>query len=635
MLGRRQTKGKTNKSKHGVVLVTILFILAIALIFIMSALMLTTATRTRLYTRAEDNQARLTVTAAAESFYQALYMQEITDDQFMKMGGTSVRLVNPEMPGMSADNPNNMTWAYFTKKSDNTMVIDFKTTIGDQTECINMVLDYTQPVAPANSFAHMLNVSKGGNVNHAAVGMDVNSCGDGAGGWSGSSGWKKATADNNTLVFRGKFDNANSDTGNNYYYSDVISVGTFSPVDSFVYGDLVFWGKDAGYELSKVSGTPLSLNGGSIYFVGNKQSLQNNYSATKTDNWPGCGEWFGGNGTVVFYDEAEQTINFEKGQNFGSSLTFMQSDNTKFNAVTPSNGSTVTTLDSAHKTQAQKYLGFDYSATIYSPVKKNDLLTWTGAAAENGWYKNEAAIPGDTKSVDSDMLTDGGALGSGTYKLNGTMGSLDSMPIITCDLSSGNYFFYITEGFTMNSGYFKITNGGGSPNNVFFIICSGATFRICHTGTGSQAPNGNGIAGIICDNCFTTLPTNDGESKSCYRDYDNVVNGSVPHAFIYSMGTGGDAMAQLQIGSNNSVVCTAFIGLYPYDDETEDDGILEVYQAESCLFYGRITCRNVKFNNSNQVRIPYCPEPGSDTKSDKPVEKYSDYSIYDFQYYTE
>lgn len=57
-----------NKNKKGVILVTVLFILALSMILISCALLLTSATRSRIYDKAEKTQARLTVTSIAETF---------------------------------------------------------------------------------------------------------------------------------------------------------------------------------------------------------------------------------------------------------------------------------------------------------------------------------------------------------------------------------------------------------------------------------------------------------------------------------------------------------------------------------------------------------------------------------------
>ncbi|MCQ2527819.1 MAG: hypothetical protein MJ108_01725 [Saccharofermentans sp.] len=627
----KEINGKTKKSKQGVVLVTILFILAIALIFIASALMLTTATRTRLYTRAEDNQARLTVTSAAESFYQALYMQEITDAQLLGLGGSSIRLVNEAVPGMSASDDTNCTFAYFTKNADKTMVIDFKTRIGDQVECIKMVLDYNEPTEPAHNFAHMLNVSKGGSINHVAIGMATGTMGSGTSGWGDMGTWGKPSANDNTLVFRGFRENAYSDTGNNYYYSDVISTGTYTPIDSFFFGDLVFWGKDSSYELNKVSGSPVTLSNGNVYFVGNTKSITNAGNAVGAGNYPNCGEWFKGKGNVVFYDESAQTITFEKDQNHANNsadLKFYKTSNTTLGGSAPSTVGTVVVGDDQYK-GATKHLGINYTKTEVGK-KGGDLLSYQGIAQEYGWAKNITAAQ-SYPTVPSGILSKSGEskLASGTYKIYGTMGAGKTNPVIECDLSAGDYIFYITSKFTIESGYFKIINGAGSSNNVIFIICTGQQFVISERGT-------DGLAGIVCTNCYKSELTDPSKAYDFYRSYANIDPKAVPHAFIYSMGTGGtDGLSQLYMDSNRNAVLNAFVGLYPNSSGGKDDGTLYVLAAETCMFYGRLTCQSVKVNGTGQIRIPYCPQPGSDRLSDKPQEKYTDFKIFDYQYYTE
>ncbi|MBQ1292630.1 MAG: hypothetical protein IIY21_01210, partial [Clostridiales bacterium] len=73
--------GKAKKKKQGAILVIVVLILALAMIFISMAMLLTKATRNRLYENAMSSQARLTVTSAAEVFLEALQTQEITDKQ--------------------------------------------------------------------------------------------------------------------------------------------------------------------------------------------------------------------------------------------------------------------------------------------------------------------------------------------------------------------------------------------------------------------------------------------------------------------------------------------------------------------------------------------------------------------------
>ena len=105
--------GKAKKKKQGAILVIVVLILALAMIFISMAMLLTKATRNRLYENAMSSQARLTVTSAAEVFLEALQTQEITDKQmdgFLAESPTkadgSMKMLIDGVPGMSneADN---------------------------------------------------------------------------------------------------------------------------------------------------------------------------------------------------------------------------------------------------------------------------------------------------------------------------------------------------------------------------------------------------------------------------------------------------------------------------------------------------------------------------------------------------
>ena len=71
------TRRFKNGSKQGIILVMVLLILAMAMIFISAAILLTNGTRNRLYDNAEKSQARLTATSTAEAIWQAVYMQEL------------------------------------------------------------------------------------------------------------------------------------------------------------------------------------------------------------------------------------------------------------------------------------------------------------------------------------------------------------------------------------------------------------------------------------------------------------------------------------------------------------------------------------------------------------------------------
>ena len=171
--------GKKKVSKKGSILVVVVLILALAMIFITAAMMLTQATRVRLYEKTMGSQARLTVTSASEVFLEALQTQEITDDQINTLlkkkstmstdNSTKIRMVVEGVPGMapSSSDPDdkNCTYLdiYYPVATDKTKVYcDFSTTIGDNTENVRIELKYEPTTSPkyGNRFENEIDTSQ-------------------------------------------------------------------------------------------------------------------------------------------------------------------------------------------------------------------------------------------------------------------------------------------------------------------------------------------------------------------------------------------------------------------------------------------------------------------------------------------
>ena len=157
---------KKKSSRRGAILVTVVFVLAFATIFIAAAMTLTQATRKRVYQEAYSDQARLTVTSVAEAWYRAVNMCEFEDASIIKLcegSGTTIHVVAPtaadRIPGMEVDgstDPNNCTTVFFhrdhvgtgTTDDKYTYYADFTTNIGGHKENVRSVLTYTLPANP-------------------------------------------------------------------------------------------------------------------------------------------------------------------------------------------------------------------------------------------------------------------------------------------------------------------------------------------------------------------------------------------------------------------------------------------------------------------------------------------------------
>ena len=240
--------GKTKKSKQGAILVVVVLILALAMIFIASALMLTQATRNRLYGNAMSSQARLTVTAASEVFWEAVDMQEITDAQIDALLKESPKGTNPDnshtddekikmvisnMPGMTTD-PDNCTLLdiYYPDYPDKeTVYCDFKTTIGDQVENIRLILGVSEGhTSNGGRFKNQIDIGSGTTSTQLRYTNGV-----------GMLNPANERPTDNTILVRGSSSDTTSDA---VFYSDLVFASGGTAVfgaDSNVYhGDMIF-----------------------------------------------------------------------------------------------------------------------------------------------------------------------------------------------------------------------------------------------------------------------------------------------------------------------------------------------------------------------------------------------------------
>lgn len=258
---------KSKRNKQGAILVLVVLILALAMIFIASAMMLTQATRTRLYENTMSSQARLTVTAAAEAFLEALQTQEITDKQMDAMltecstrqtdNSKKIKMVVNGVPGMSTA-PDNCTYLdiYYPDATNATKVYcDFTTVIGDQTENVRVILAVEDPnTNNTGRFKNQIDI--GGD-----VGAEQLRFTQGVGMTSAAKRAENIT-DNTILLRAGAYEQASS----SIVYSDVVyapgSIATWGGGNTFN-GDMIFL--DGAYLSSYSSSTEFN---GDFYFVG-------------------------------------------------------------------------------------------------------------------------------------------------------------------------------------------------------------------------------------------------------------------------------------------------------------------------------------------------------------------------------
>ena len=161
---------KKKGSRQGAILVTVVFILAFAMIFIAAAMMLTQNTRKRVYEEAESNQARLTVTSVAEAFYRSVLKCEFDDQDLITLckGPNTIHVeasaTAQKIPGLEDEgvtNSDSYTTVYFHRKKtssghthpddDYTYYADFSTHIDGKVENVRAELSYVTPPGNTNS----------------------------------------------------------------------------------------------------------------------------------------------------------------------------------------------------------------------------------------------------------------------------------------------------------------------------------------------------------------------------------------------------------------------------------------------------------------------------------------------------
>ena len=297
--------GKAKKRKQGAILIMVVVILALAMIFISSAMLLTKATRNRLYENSLSSQARLTVTSAAEVFLEALETQEITDKQmdgFLSESPTKadgeMKMIIDGVPGMSEEEDNCTKLKIYLDEHDHDIVYcDFTTTIGDQVSNVRIELhiDDSQP-SSSGRFKNQIDIA-------GDVGAEQLRFTEGVGMTSPAKRAQGIT--DNTILLRGSgYEQASS----NVVYSTIVyapgSVAKWGGGNTF-HGDMVFL--DSAYMSTYSSGC--SYNG-DFYFIGKT----NNDVAFKFEYDAGWGDCFGANVNFYFDGRTVQDADLDVNQ---------------------------------------------------------------------------------------------------------------------------------------------------------------------------------------------------------------------------------------------------------------------------------------------------------------------------------
>lgn len=520
---------KSKRNKQGAILVLVVLILALAMIFIASAMMLTQATRSRLYENTMSSQARLTVSAAAETFLEALQTQEITDKQMDAMlaecstrqtdNSKKIKMVVNGVPGMSTAS-DNCTYLdlYYPDTTDTTTVYaDFTTIIGDQTENVRVILVVDDPdTNNTGRFKNQIDIA--GDVDAEQLRFT-----EGVGMTSPTKRAQGVT--DNTILLRG---NAFEQASSSIVYSDVVyapgSTATWGGGNTF-YGSNIFL--DGAYFSTKDSGAKFL---GDFYFVGTSNDVS--FICSSANSWKTDDNW-GENSNFYFsgrtlQDSSKDTMNDDadyvkyvldnhdcyfvgvdgdvKGTNKNQNST-PQYEYTITNAGKTLTGPAATNMaiykqynydpnsDTADKfptdcrTQVLSELNFNGTIS-YSTAKTFDYDNYR--ASDGYLYAAGDEIPADTELIKNPITAEYPAyrkIMSGTNKVIdpdrtfdiGSLDTYDSDGDRIIDLANGGAY-YFTAGTTMSNNnnvepYVFAING--AKQNVLYFGSGEFNFNCC------------------------------------------------------------------------------------------------------------------------------------------------------------
>lgn len=630
---KRFTKSGKKQNKSGVILITILFILAVAFILIGSALIMTANTRKRLYSFAEGSQARLTVTSAAQLIENALQSQELSDAKLKALcdANATVWFTDSSIPGMggtggtTGTSPDNCTCAKFSWNGTKPTVA-LTTIIDDEVE--NVLLTYvgTPTDTHTSPFAYQVELGEGGRLDKISVG---NVAGTNT----------RYNADDNLVLSRG---NGTAPADSCYFYSTFVTTHPMRSASGAQYfGDVIYLGPNAGVKWETGSGTGAGgqlMNGGTAYFINCNQVLYNYPGPDNTH------ELFDGKNhstsQVIFVNTHDSGVAYQPFQcftGFSNGSIYQIDYNMTNGAITPSshsigfggNDPNLFIFDSSFTNSAatgkslsyyignyDQWLDPEYAAPGHStPDRPSCYSDFVTMYSDLGLTAN-----GSISDSDSATLQGGGAVnGGGVYKVTGTVNQLYNISV-----GSGDVFVYLQGAITINDGCgFVVSDGNGtqSSGRCYFIISNGGSIKI---------NSENQPTGFFSTNCHQGSKTGP------------LIQTQAPCIYIIGAGTNGDATLSAEEPTNRGQICCdvnqnayidAMIALYPFSDTSNDGGDFFCREGNSCHFYGRIIARTVRNKNGTYMSIPYCPQYSTGEDTSKLYRVYSAYTLESFDYY--
>ena len=636
---------KKQGSKQGIILLTVVFILAMAVIFISACMLMTRATRDRMYWKAEQSQARLTVTSAAEAFYQALEVGDFKESDLKTLAKGSAAGIYMTatdgsgkcLPGMGTTSDNCTLLSLKAKDADCSEIYAYlTTTIGDEKESVKITFKvkskpkvfglFNNPV-DYNGSPHKFNFNDVGYV----VG-----------------GGKK---DDNFLIIRG---NANVDDASTKLWSSVVFAGgtvTDFRADMLGGADVIF------LENSKLGTIGNTLgNSNYWYFVGTSGSSEAFSSNTMVNQLGSKGVFFANRSTSYSLTNTSNVPIY----------TISLDNNYNATGVTQYAGSLALADDalSTAKDNAGKYASDDFKNSV------GEFPTTSQAFAQiklgDDPLPTTAPSTFTTYSFNDFITTYGNTSATNVKVVGDTDGNNSTIEVTNIKISTGSGI-----GTNLNNGTRRIFILDGNTDYVIYFGGSGTTYGLYQATFAVVNPNPDHQQVIVLENGVKL-------AISCNNGGDSYINGflSVPRgdysttpeayvAYLLGENLGSEMTATsgatnpgkfssywdsttkptlyvLGAGSNNvdfdkGTVFEGYMGLFNPNDTTTSTikcGNGNEYVYGRLMFDGWNSGGGGSGgDDAGNLNMPYCPGPDSGGNK-PPVELYKfGYSVVSVDYY--
>ena len=601
---------KKKSGRRGAILVTVVFVLAFATIFIAAAMTLTQATRKRVYSEAYSDQARLTVTSVAEAWYRAVNMCEFDDDSILALcdgSGTTIHVVAPtsgdRIPGMEIDgstDPNNCTTVFFhrdhtgtgTTADKYTYYADFTTNIGGHTENVRSVLTYTLPatVDGTKPFNAQIDLNtEMGQTNMTDIGKGVNDL------------------DN---IFLARHGGKNNNQGLSVYSTMVYCDGAVSfKDDEFYSSDMVFL--TGAYFKEKTDSTqPKHMSVTNFFFFGKNDEAISDGNST---------HWKGSSGQTFYLCKRSNSGNWSGDAN----VVYVNANGTK---VGDPEGTS--SLPADIQAKIIKYASYNTSYSVGGTEAYPTTDQFLKSAKKLGISKTHPSTA--TKMSLGDFLTtqcyqvkkDFADEGTYYFDSDGSENTKEQhtkLSGMTEDFGDKEGYVIVLDGSKEYKFYFKagtsfglrhvvfIVNKPNKSKPVVFVLEEGAKVYWPANGSNDTTSNvrvgGNGI--ISTTGSSRQFETAEAAYKFVKKQYDNNKSENAPKNFDYENYTDSRGWSSVYNGTNEStayvigmgnntfsidkcMVIEAFIGLFNKDYGGDNKSTFKTRNSKDNLIYGRI-----------------------------------------------